>query len=32
VRFLPPLVLTEAQARKGAEIFAEAVKEVERER
>lgn len=32
VRFLPPLVLTEAQARKGAEIFAEAVKEVEDER
>ncbi len=31
-RFLPPLVLTEAQARKGAEIFAEVVKEVEDER
>jgi diaminobutyrate-2-oxoglutarate transaminase len=31
-RFLPPLVLTEAQARKGAEIFAEAVREVERAR
>ncbi|MHB1194195.1 MAG: aspartate aminotransferase family protein [Longimicrobiales bacterium] len=28
-RLLPPLVLTEAQARKGAEIFADAVKEVE---
>ncbi len=31
-RLLPPLVLTEAQARKGAEIFAEVVKEVEDER
>ncbi len=31
-RFLPPLVLTEAQARKGAEIFADAVKEVEAQR
>jgi diaminobutyrate-2-oxoglutarate transaminase len=28
-RLLPPLVLTEAQARKGAEIFADAVKEVQ---
>jgi len=29
-RFLPPLVLTEEQARKGVEIFADAVKEVEK--
>jgi len=29
-RFLPPLVLTEELAEKGVEIFAEAVKEVER--
>jgi diaminobutyrate-2-oxoglutarate transaminase len=31
-RLLPPLILTEAQARKGAEILAEAVREVEAER
>jgi diaminobutyrate-2-oxoglutarate transaminase len=30
VRFLPPLVLTEAQARKGLEIFADAVRSVEK--
>lgn len=29
-RFLPPLVLTEAQARKGLEIFADAVRSVEK--
>jgi diaminobutyrate-2-oxoglutarate transaminase len=32
VRFLPPLVVTEILARKGAEIFADALKEVERNR
>jgi len=31
-RFLPPLILTETQARKGAEIFTEAVREVEANR
>jgi len=29
-RFLPPLVLTEELARKGVEIFADAVREVEK--
>jgi diaminobutyrate-2-oxoglutarate transaminase len=31
-RFLPPLVLTEDLARKGLEIFADAIKEVEHSR
>jgi diaminobutyrate-2-oxoglutarate transaminase len=31
-RFLPPLVLTEALARKGVEVFAESVRELERTR
>lgn len=29
-RFLPPLILTEELARKGIEIFADAVKEIEK--
>jgi diaminobutyrate-2-oxoglutarate transaminase len=32
VRFLPPLVLTEELAKKGIEIFADAIKEVEKTR
>ena len=32
VRFLPPLILTEDLARKGLEIFADSLKEVEKSR
>jgi 4-aminobutyrate aminotransferase-like enzyme len=31
-RFLPPLVITEELAKKGIEIFADSVKEIEKSR